>query len=122
MRAYPENDEPGPLAGVREPNTHATVGVCRAPEPVFMVRTVRTFALALFALLCCIAPHAGALDGRFHPALARAVAHLDRARGPEAYTALREIWSTWDRADPTQVEEALLAAEQDTRLAAPIRA
>jgi tetratricopeptide (TPR) repeat protein/transglutaminase-like putative cysteine protease len=82
---------------------------------------VRLLALALFAALLSIAPHAGA-DGRFHPALALAVSHLDRARGPEAHAALREIWSSWDRAQPSQVEETLLAAENDRRLSEPVRA
>jgi len=82
---------------------------------------VRLLALALLAALLSIAPHAGA-DGRFHPALSLAVSKLDRARGPETNTALREIWSTWDRADPTQVEEVLHMARVDRRLSPPARA
>ncbi|AKT43384.1 DUF3857 domain-containing protein [Chondromyces crocatus] len=30
-----------------------------------------------------------------------------QAKGPEIYVLLREIWRTWDRADPDQVEETL---------------
>ena len=79
-------------------------------------------ALLIFALLTSLVPHARAEVGRFHAALAQAVTQLDGASGPHAYGALREVWNTWDRADPAQVEEALLAAEQSGRLDAPARA
>jgi len=38
------------------------------------------------------------------------------------YATLRKIWGTWDRADPSHVEEALRAATRDTHLSAPARA
>ena len=38
------------------------------------------------------------------------------------YATLRKIWGTWDRADPSQVEEALRAAARDSRLSPPARA
>ncbi len=66
-------------------------------------------------------PHATALEGAFHPALREALAHLDRARGPEVYTALREVWGSWDRANPMHVEEALLSAERNGKLSPPAR-
>jgi tetratricopeptide (TPR) repeat protein len=94
----------------------------RGPRTSVYGPAVKFVALALCALLVGFAPEARAGDGRFHPALAEALAHLDSARGPEAYTALREVWDTWDRAAPEQVEEALLAAERDTHRAAPVRA
>jgi tetratricopeptide (TPR) repeat protein len=64
----------------------------------------------------CAAPRSGASSGVFHPDLVDASSKLDRAKGPETYTALRRIWQTWDRAEPAQVEEVLRAAEQNTRL------
>lgn len=51
-----------------------------------------------------------------HPELARATEHLFAARGAAVYTALREVWGTWDRADPSQVEEVLAAAETSASL------
>lgn len=98
------------------------------PEGLQVPRTgaygpaVRRFALYLFALSMCLVPHASADVGRFHLALGGALSRLDAARGPHAYGALREVWNTWDRADPTQVEEALLAAERNPKLDAPVRA
>lgn len=82
----------------------------------------RTLALVTMALCVLVAPSARAADPRFHPELSRAIAELERARGAEAYTALRRIWNAWDRANPLHVEEALLAAERSPRLAPPARA
>lgn len=59
---------------------------------------------------------------RFHPDLQKAVVELDRARGAEAYAALRRVWDTWDRADPVQVEEALVLASTSGRLEPSARA
>ncbi len=78
------------------------------------------FFVPLCVLFFLFAPHARA-NGPFHPALSEAVTDLDGAKGPAVYTALRSIWSTWDRADPTHVEEALLDAAQNRRLSAPAR-
>jgi cellulose synthase operon protein C len=47
---------------------------------------------------------------------------LNSSRGPEAYAALRRIWSSWDRASPAQVEETILAATQSKTLTPPVRA
>lgn len=79
------------------------------------------FATLLFALTC-FAPHARAAGGTFHPELVRAVAELDAAQGPHTYAALRRIWSSWDRADATHVEEALRAAAANPKLSPPARA
>src|SRR5690606_30501691 len=86
------------------------------------LRVTRTLALVTMALCVLVAPSARAADPRFHPELSRAIAELERARGAEAYTALRRIWNAWDRANPLHVEEALLAAERSPRLAPPARA
>ncbi|MEO6603675.1 MAG: DUF3857 domain-containing protein [Polyangiaceae bacterium] len=66
------------------------------------------------------AAHAG--EAPFHRDLKELSQQLDRAGGPEVYATLRKIWSTWDRADPNHVEEALRAAARDARLSAPARA
>jgi tetratricopeptide (TPR) repeat protein/transglutaminase-like putative cysteine protease len=58
----------------------------------------------------------------FHPDLLEATARLGHAQGPEAYAALRAVWDTWDRADPTQVEEVLAVASRTEALGEPARA
>lgn len=50
---------------------------------------------------------AAADSARFHPDLVEATNRLETARSPEAYGDLRAVWDTWDRADPTLVEETL---------------
>jgi tetratricopeptide (TPR) repeat protein len=72
-----------------------------------------TFGLSAYA-------HAG--QAAFHRDLRELSKELDATRGPEVYATLRRIWNTWDRADPTHVEEVLLAAEHDAHLGAPARA
>jgi len=57
----------------------------------------------------------------FQADLAARQKELSSARGPEAYAALRRIWSSWDRASPAQVEESLLAATQTKTLSEPQR-
>jgi tetratricopeptide (TPR) repeat protein len=83
---------------------------------------VKRVALLILALLSTFGPHASAELATFHPALGRATAALDGVRSPHAYAALREVWNTFDRADPNHVEEALVAAEQSARLDPPARA
>jgi transglutaminase-like putative cysteine protease/tetratricopeptide (TPR) repeat protein len=60
--------------------------------------------------------------GMFHPDLERRVADVEAARGPEAYAAIRRLWSAWDRARPSHVEEALLSASGNAKLDPPVRA
>ncbi len=76
-------------------------------------------ALALVALGVGTPQAAGA--AWFHPALEQSAEELKQinpraARGAHAYAALRELWSTWDRADPTQVEALLRLTAEDPRL------
>ncbi len=54
-----------------------------------------------------ISTDASAELGPIHADLLRTTATAHATKGPEVYAALREIWRTWDRADPTQVEEAI---------------
>jgi transglutaminase-like putative cysteine protease/tetratricopeptide (TPR) repeat protein len=52
----------------------------------------------------------------FHPDLEAAANAWPEARGGAIYTALRDVWQQWDRADPNQVEEVLREASQSQRL------
>jgi tetratricopeptide (TPR) repeat protein len=81
-------------------------------------------ALGLVALgLSLAAPHGdAAAEGAIQSDLARASADLATATGPATYTALREVWRTWDRADPTQVEETLRAFAERASTTPPMRA
>ena len=84
----------------------------------------RSFLLGLSLLVGSVglAAYAHAGQTSFHQDLRELSKELDAARGPEVYATLRRIWGTWDRADPTHVEEVLLAAEHDPHLGAPARA
>lgn len=71
-------------------------------------RKAALFAVTLAAICVLIPRLTQAEPARFHPDLVEATARLDgRVQGPEAYAALRAVWDTWDRADPTLVEETL---------------
>ncbi len=79
--------------------------------------TRRSRWVAAGALAACAA--LGAADSRaeigaVHPDVVRLTEALQRARGPEVYAAMRELWRTWDRADPAQVEEAIEAVATST--------
>ncbi|MEO8180617.1 MAG: DUF3857 domain-containing protein [Deltaproteobacteria bacterium] len=68
-------------------------------------------------------PPSGYRGGAFlHPDLERALAEWSQVSGGPAYTALRSLWLTWDRADPAQVEEALHEASVDPRSPPALRA
>jgi len=79
--------------------------------------------LSLVVALCALAPaHPANADATvIHRDVLEASATLASAKGPDAYTALRELWRTWDRADPTHVEEAIVAATESKSLSAPVR-
>ena len=78
-----------------------------------------TLALGTVALL---PGHAGAEVGAIHPGLVRAATAAREAKGAEVYASLREIWRTWDRADPTQVEEAIRSVADSASAPAPVKA
>ncbi|MEO7037344.1 MAG: DUF3857 domain-containing protein [Polyangiaceae bacterium] len=78
------------------------------------------FASLVGLLGLSVVAHAG--QTAFHRDLHEFSHELDEARGPEVYATLRKIWGTWDRADPSHVEEALRAAAHDSRLSPPARA
>lgn len=94
-------------------------GTSRAAAP----RSRAVWKKALGAALAIVAvtgigPDASAELGAIHPDLMRAEEGLRRAKGPEVYAALRDVWRLWDRADPAQVEEAINAVA-DGRGATP---
>jgi tetratricopeptide (TPR) repeat protein len=74
-------------------------------------RRLRSVIIAGLAFGAAVtgAPRADAELGAIHPDVVKASAAVSRAKGPEAYAALRELWRTWDRGEPSHVEEALRA-------------
>lgn len=86
----------------------------------------KTSLLLHSALVCTFAVEAEAAptpaDARSaEEELLDAALTLDRARGLEAYVALREIWGQWEKADPKQVEALLRRAAQSPKYAEPVR-
>jgi cellulose synthase operon protein C len=82
---------------------------------------VKLSSSLLVAALLSVAFPARAQSLSYQADLAARRAELERARGPEAYAALRRIWASWDRANPAQVEEALIGASESKALSAPTR-
>ncbi|WP_437620779.1 DUF3857 domain-containing protein [Sorangium sp. So ce1151] len=82
---------------------------------------VITAGAAAFACAASIGSDARAELGAVHPEALSAHAAVRAARGPEVYGALRELWRTWDRADPTQVEEAIASIAEGGATSAPAR-
>jgi len=83
------------------------------------------FAWSLFATigLLAAAPRAArAGDGAIHPELQHLAARAGAAKGPETHAALRALFALWDKGDPRQVEQALLAASTDKTRSAPAQA
>ncbi|MBN2192748.1 MAG: DUF3857 domain-containing protein [Polyangiaceae bacterium] len=82
---------------------------------------LRYLWIAAVVMVAATTTFARAQPGPLHPDLVEAARKLDRAHGAERYAALREVWGTWDRADPLAVEETLRAASSDPRLGAAER-
>ena len=83
---------------------------------------VRSLLLGvLLVLLLVFAPPAAA-SVLVHPDLDSATERLFSSRGPEAYTTLRKVWDTWDRADPERVEQVLRLAADSAKLSPQVRA
>jgi tetratricopeptide (TPR) repeat protein len=59
---------------------------------------------------------ASAESGYLHADLAKRADELERARGVEVYAALRRVWSSWDRASPSDVEALLGEAAANPKL------
>ena len=77
--------------------------------------------VAVGALAVLPAHRADAEIGAIHPDVIRHAAAVREAKGAEAYAALRELWRTWDRADPTHVEEAIGSVALDPSTPPPVR-
>lgn len=63
-----------------------------------------------------------ATEGPIHPDVLEHATAIASAKGPEAFTELRNLWRTWDRADPTHVEEAIVGVIENKAQPAPVRA
>jgi cellulose synthase operon protein C len=77
-----------------------------------------SLAALVAAITLGLSPDADAGLGVVHPDLQKAEAAVRAAKGPEVYAALRDLWRTWDRADPNQVEEAITSIAE-SRAASP---
>jgi cellulose synthase operon protein C len=78
-------------------------------------------ALAVVAAAALGAGDAGADVRPINPEVQRLSNEVRAAKGPEVYASLRELWRTWDRADPTQVEEAIQSVIEDPKTEPPER-
>ncbi|WP_437276960.1 DUF3857 domain-containing protein [Sorangium sp. So ce375] len=87
-------------------------------------RSLSALTVGAVALACAtsLSADARAELGAVHPEVLSAHAAVRAARGPEVYGALRELWRTWDRADPTQVEEAIASIAEGGATSAPTQA
>lgn len=90
------------------------------PAAAPRVRLCRLLRLCFMGFVLLVAP--GSRAAAFHPHLTAALDELDRARSVEAYAALRRVWAAWDRADPDQVEQALILASTSSQLTPALRA
>jgi tetratricopeptide (TPR) repeat protein len=81
----------------------------------------RAAALAALAASTLLSPPSAAEVGAIHPEVVARTAAVRAAKGPDAYAALRELWRTWDRADPAQVEAAIGAVADDRATPPEIR-
>lgn len=81
-------------------------------------------ALGFTAASCALAfvTETNADEGPIHPDVLEHAAAIAKAKGPEAFTDLRNLWRTWDRADPTHVEEAIVSITENKAQPAPVRA
>ena len=84
-------------------------------------RSAAIAGLAILSSAALVSTHAIADLGAVHPDVLEAAAAVRTARGPEVYAALRELWRTWDRADPAQVEEAIASIAESQGATAPAR-
>ncbi len=82
------------------------------------------WVLGLTAASCSftMVSETNAQQGAIHPDVLEHSAAIANAKGPEAFTELRYLWRTWDRADPTHVEEAIAAIAENKAHPAPLRA
>ena len=92
-------------------------------------RTLGACVLTLAAALCApaqesraaTAPHAAPTPTP-EQELVEDQLRFEKARGLDAYVALREIWDLWEGADPRRVEAALELARNSRTQPEPVRA
>src|SRR5690606_31975490 len=104
---------------------HCSNGVCLGaahPHPNPQRHRSRRIALAISTLALALFSGGSARAEWFHPDLARAASDVETAKGAEAYAALRRGCSTWDRANPDQVEQVLSLAAENPKLSPSARA
>lgn len=73
---------------------------------------IRIFAVTLATVLF---PAFAFADSARFSTLSRLGADATNAPDPRAYSALRKLWTEWDRGDPTEVEEALASVASARR-------
>ena len=76
---------------------------------------------SLAAISTLAPPSSSAAPSAIHPDVSKAVAAIQAAKGPEVYAAMRDLWRTWDRTDPAQVEEAITSIVESKDTAAPAK-
>ncbi|HLM75907.1 MAG TPA: hypothetical protein VK459_24545, partial [Polyangiaceae bacterium] len=97
---------------------------CETKGGAGILRAGRKLAAALsVAVIGMVGPvePVDAAVGAIHPDVLKATAALEKAKGAEAYATLRELWGTWDRGDPTHVEEALTAYAESATTSPELR-
>lgn len=109
------------LSGAAPPNPRRRPGAARTSPACAARRAAAGLALVTLAGLLLAPAPAGAQLGAIHPEVLSASEAASSARGPEVYAALRELWRTWDRADPAQVEEAILSVADGPEISPPAR-
>lgn len=92
----------------------------RGRHPPTVLSFALAMAVALPAALLPAWPARGEADAT-RDKLATLHAKVAAASGPFAYMALREVWSQWEDADPTEVEEVLHEVAADDREPPPVR-
>ncbi|HRI65310.1 MAG TPA: DUF3857 domain-containing protein [Polyangium sp.] len=80
------------------------------------------FGLTTASFAMTIVAETNATEGPIHPDVLEHATAIANAKGPEAFTELRNLWRTWDRADPTHVEEAIVGIIENKAQPAPVRA
>lgn len=91
------------------------------PAVKFALRTAPAVLSIAVAVTLAAPGGSSAAPSAIHPEVSKAVASIQAARGASVYAAMRELWWTWDRTDPAQVEEALAAAAESKEMSAPGR-
>jgi len=94
---------------------------CEKKGGAGLARAGRRLAAALAAAAIAMSGPAEAAIGAIHPDVIKATSALEKAKGADAYAALRELWGTWDRGDPTHVEEALTAYAESASTSPELR-